>query len=258
MLKLCSPDSQQKEALLELSSSQFIIKLLYRELNEAQRILGSSVTVVNGVCDEPVSSTGWTEVSFKQVGGKSEAANFKPLQSRDLVPVSNRYSVLSYLSESAIEEEETIPTKSEVRRLLLHPKPWLPASNIHISGSEQGSDCKIYPLLKRMPILMNGHVRSNKKKDFRQCENDKLSYIQDILWESSRKLRVNKEEFTNDVRKHKVLLVGDSHVHGCAAYMKVFLNNQFEVCGYVKPGALSKMVMESAKSDIKNSQGTIF
>jgi hypothetical protein len=51
--------------------------------------------------------------------------------------------------------------------------------------------------------------------------------------------------------------VGDSHLRGFAAYMKVFLNNQFEVCGYVRPGALSKMVMGSAKSDIKNSQGTI-
>jgi hypothetical protein len=61
---------------------------------------------------------------------------------------------------------------------------------------------------------------------------------------------VNKEEFTN-VHKHKVLLVGDSHLRGCAAHMKVFLNNQFEVCGFVKPGALLKMAMESAKSDIK-------
>jgi hypothetical protein len=132
------------------------------------------------VCDEPVLSTGWTEVSSKQVGGKSEAANSKPLQSRNLVPVSNRYSVL-YLSESAIEEEETILMKSEVRRLLLHPKQRLPASNIYISGSEQGSDCNIYLLLKRMAILMNGQVCSNKKKDFRQCENDKLRHIQDIL-----------------------------------------------------------------------------
>jgi hypothetical protein len=32
--------------------------------------------------------------------------------------------------------------------------------------------------------------------------------------------------------------------------MKVFLNEQFEVLGYVKPGASSKSVMESEKSDI--------
>jgi archaellum biogenesis ATPase FlaH len=45
-------------------------------------------------------------------------------------------------------------------------------------------------------------------------------------------------------------LRGDSHLRGCAAYIKVFLNDQFEVLGYVKPGASSKSVMESVKSDI--------
>jgi hypothetical protein len=68
---------------------------------------------------------------------------------------------------------------------------------------------------------------------------------------------VNKEEFTN-VRKYKVLLVCYSHLRGGAAYTKVFLNNLCEVCGYVRPRAFSKMVMDSAKSDIKKSEGTIF
>jgi hypothetical protein len=77
-------ETQLKEALLELSSLQFITELLYRELNQAQRKLGSSATVVNGVRVELLLSTAWTEVSSKQVGGKSEAANFKQLQSRNL------------------------------------------------------------------------------------------------------------------------------------------------------------------------------
>jgi hypothetical protein len=79
--------------------------------------------------------------------------------------------------------------------------------------------------------------------------SDNMSYIQFLLRESSRKLLVNKKKFSN-CRKHEVLLVGYSHLRGCAAYMKVFLNNQFEVLGYVKPEASSKFVMESVKSDI--------
>jgi hypothetical protein len=47
-------------------------------------------------------------------------------------------------------------------------------------------------------------------------------------------------------------LVGNSHLRGYAAGMKVFLNDQFEVFGYVKPGASSKVVLESAKSDIES------
>jgi hypothetical protein len=34
--------------------------------------------------------------------------------------------------------------------------------------------------------------------------------------------------------------------------MKLILNDQFEVCGYINPGAPSKIAMESAKNDIKN------
>jgi hypothetical protein len=40
--------------------------------------------------------------------------------------------------------------------------------------------------------------------------------------------------------------------------MKVLLLNQFEVCGYVSPGAISKMVMGSAKSDIKKLTRNFF
>jgi hypothetical protein len=46
-------------------------------------------------------------------------------------------------------------------------------------------------------------------------------------------------------------MTGDSHLRGCAANMNVFLNDQFEVCGFIKPGAVSKTVMESAKNDIQ-------
>jgi hypothetical protein len=38
----------------------------------------------------------------KQVGCKSEADNFNPLQSKDLAPVSSKYSVLSYLSDFSL------------------------------------------------------------------------------------------------------------------------------------------------------------
>jgi hypothetical protein len=76
--------------------------------------------------------------------------------------------------------------------------------------------------------------------------------------ESSRKLLVNKKRFSNH-RKHKVLLVCDSHLRGCVAYMKVVLNDQFEVLGYVKPGVSSKSVMDSVKSDIgKLNNGRFF
>jgi hypothetical protein len=81
--------------------------------------------------------------------------------------------------------------------------------------------------------------------------NRKSSNAQSVLRESSLRLLIKKKEFTTPC-KHKVLLVGDSRLCGCTAHMKSILNDQFEVRGYINPGALSKIVMESAKNDIKN------
>jgi hypothetical protein len=102
----------------------------------------------------------------------------------------------------------------------------------------------------RIPILVNGHVSPIKKVDNNLGMSDKVSYLQNLLRESSLKLQVNKNIFFNH-HKHKVLLTGDSHLRGCAPNMKDFLNDQFEVCGFVKPAAVSKTVMEYAKSDIE-------
>jgi hypothetical protein len=95
---------------------------------------------------------------------------------------------------------------------------------------------------------VNGQVCVSKKDGNRQFESDSKSYIQSLLWDSTQKLIVNKQKFSN-CSKHKVLLIGDSQLRGFAAYMKAFLNDQFEVLAYVKPGASSKSVMESVKSD---------
>jgi hypothetical protein len=74
--------------------------------------------------------------------------------------------------------------------------------------------------------------------------------MQLLLREAVQELIANKKRFSNCCER-KVLLVGDSHLRGCATYMKVFLNHQFEVFGYVKPGASSKSVMGTVQSDIR-------
>jgi hypothetical protein len=71
-----------------------------------------------------------------------------------------------------------------------------------------------------------------------------ISRIQLLLSEATRKIIVKENRFSNS-GEHKVLLIGDS----CAEYMKTFLKQQLKVCGYVKPGASTKLVLESAKSD---------
>jgi hypothetical protein len=64
----CVPlEGQLKQALLELSSSQFIIKLLYEELNEAMAkhrpVCGA--TAENKEYEESALPTAWSKVTPK-------------------------------------------------------------------------------------------------------------------------------------------------------------------------------------------------
>jgi trans-2-enoyl-CoA reductase len=52
-------------------------------------------------------------------------------------------------------------------------------------------------------------------------------------------------------KKHKVLLIGDSHIRGSAASLIVSLGSRFEVCGVVKPGSNTETLIMTAKSDME-------
>jgi hypothetical protein len=266
-----SLESQLKEALQDLSSSKFIIKLLYKKLNDATVIQKSvhDASVVNGVCEELVLPITWSKVASKYSGGEKEAVNSELLHSQRPIPVSNRYSVLTYLPESTIGEDEMASLGSgrvtqlytnnykknnetggvENSQIKHRPVQRLHFSSLHVPGSGHGSNYKNDSHPKYIPTLVKVQVCVSKKDGNWQCESDSKSYIQFLLRESTRNLIVNKQKFSN-CSKHKVLLISDSQLRGCVAYMKAFLNDQFEELGYVKPGASSKSVMESVKSDI--------
>jgi len=46
---------------------------------------------------------------------------------------------------------------------------------------------------------------------------------------------------------HKVLILGDSHARGCASEVKLQLNNEYNVYGFINPGSRMKDIKESAK-----------
>jgi hypothetical protein len=100
-----------------------------------------------------------------------------------------------------------------------------------------------------IPTIINGEASLVRMNGISYIKNDKLSVIQSHLRESSLEISVNRNKFSNSI-KHKVLLFGDSTLRGCAANMKMFLNEQFKVIGFIKPGAISKWVLESAMSNI--------
>jgi hypothetical protein len=51
-------------------------------------------------------------------------------------------------------------------------------------------------------------------------------------------------------RKHKVLIIGDSHARGCAAEVSSNLNEHFDVSGLVMPGSNLESITNMAKKEI--------
>jgi hypothetical protein len=52
------------------------------------------------------------------------------------------------------------------------------------------------------------------------------------------------------ISKRKILIIGDSHVKGCASRMSDSLDSRFNVCGIVKPGSCTDSICGSAKEEV--------
>jgi hypothetical protein len=127
----------------------------------------------------------------------------------------------------------------------------LSSSSHHVNGKSYEKDSKNDTYISRIPTLVNGQICLEEEEERNKHEeSDNKSRIQLSLSEATCKLIATKKRFSNS-NEHKVLLIGDSHIRGCAEHIKIFLQQQFEVCGYVKPGASTKLVLESVKSDIE-------
>ena len=53
-------------------------------------------------------------------------------------------------------------------------------------------------------------------------------------------------------RKHKIIIAGDSHTRGLASNLKHNLNNDFDLNGFVKPGADINTITTSLTVDSKH------
>lgn len=51
---------------------------------------------------------------------------------------------------------------------------------------------------------------------------------------------------------HKVLLIGDSHAKKCALDLRHNLEPNYEVCGFVKPGAISSEIIKTAEKEVSS------
>ena len=71
----------------------------------------------------------------------------------------------------------------------------------------------------------------------------------DMRKEDREKMR--KKANKQKEKKHRIVVIGDSHARGCAAEIKSNLDENFDVQGFVNPGAGLSAITTSAKRDIQ-------
>jgi hypothetical protein len=107
--------------------------------------------------------------------------------------------------------------------------------------SDQNSNC--------IPTVVNGQINQTKNVNNNISANNNRDYILNLVRESTLKVLENKAKYSK-CSKHKILVMGDSRLRGCAAKMIASLDTRFSVCGIVKPGSNTESLIQTAKDEV--------
>ena len=93
---------------------------------------------------------------------------------------------------------------------------------------------------------MNSNSKYKQKSS--NVPNDSFNHFISNLRETINEY--NKREHSSS-NKHRIILVGDSHVEGFASSLKSILHSDYHLFSVVKPGSSSSELKESAKEIIR-------
>jgi len=177
-------DSQLEKTCKELSSSQLIIKLLYKEINDITTEKTPKPTNTTSECETGVDvalSNKWSSAASKRPYNKNKARNSDIYQVTQPIESANRYTILTKLPETTIcQDGNVVPKITKVTRISTnncmqkkihgrignplvtrHPRnitQQLPPNHHEVQGesmSDQKANC--------IPTIVNGPINPNKK-----------------------------------------------------------------------------------------------
>jgi len=100
-----------------------------------------------------------------------------------------------------------------------------------------------------IPIIVNGQIITTKKDSLTNDTINKRDHIHNLVKESAVEVINNRAKYTK-YSKHKLLLMGDSHMRGGAARLIASLDTCFDVCGVVKPGSTTGSLIGTVKEEV--------
>jgi hypothetical protein len=251
-----------KMLTVELKSAQEVIKILVDERNQVDRHNADCARDSDNTQDSyfmnvinSESDGVWTEVSGNQMRNQQRCASRYardnkerlpseiPSGNKFSVPVSNRFLPL-FNGYERQENNRELLRHNKYKSYKEIPKNNTPNRNIQHDKSDVGE--------QPIPTIINGVVDETSDEMY----GWKDGYHQDRLNRLSKSINENNRSNTDLLKKHKVILIGDSHIRGFAENITSILSKKFEIFSLVKPGANSDELKVSAKSEIKGLTGT--
>ena len=177
----------------------------------------------------------------------------RELQSKETTPTQQlRSSVPHPYSEHKTQSREESKSESESESVSeFHYIPTIingltEAHHTPKSETDDKIETKELPneLRETITLIVNGQINQTTKNNASSEQND----IQTLLSETTVRLS-NKRTNYAKYCKHKVMIIGDSHLKGCASRVISSLDTRFNVCAFLKPGSSSLTLIETAKSD---------
>jgi hypothetical protein len=101
-----------------------------------------------------------------------------------------------------------------------------------------------------IPAVINSVISVNSNTKIEPKHSDSISILLDNLRES---IKANNKRKFSVLKKHKIILIGDSHIKGYASNIKPLLSDNYNLYSVVKPGSSTMELKDSAK---KRGQST--
>jgi len=210
---------QLSHILKELSSVRLIVDLLSKELNREQS-------------ESPRNSTTnkqWNQVSYNQ---QKTPNRQKSLRTTDNIPPqhipesANRFEILANLTtdlDNHKTKNKSVKEASEHESL--QQRDFAQKENNRLRSRQ------VYrkDLPKKIPTLINGTTATRV---------------------STKYTRHNLKKDTQTTVDHKIVILGDSHARGLSSNVKNNLDDNYSVCGLVKPGVNITTQISSMAADI--------
>jgi hypothetical protein len=103
-----------------------------------------------------------------------------------------------------------------------------------------------------IPTIVNGDLSVINQSHGSSNDNNKWIHVRSRVKESEVKMQENKVKEIRGL-KHKILIIGDSHVRDFAGLMSASLDAHFEVCGVVKLGSCTSGTMTDEVDKLSNN-----